>query len=158
MTYRRVASSFLVLSACTSHPHPVRYANNQAMTVPDNSLLPTLLAALRARQQITLVLAPDLGRRCGVTDLHDSVVFLDARNDDGAMHATLVHELLHLVCPDCPDDEVEAQTAEALVPLDEALTARATGDIAGVAARLRVDEQLIRARLRTIPASEDQVG
>lgn len=128
------------------------------MTAPDNTLLPTLLAALRAREQITLVLAPDLGRRCGVTDLHDSVVFLDARNDDGAMHATLVHELLHLVCPECPDDDIEAQTAERLVPLADALAARDTGDIAGAAARLQVDEQLVRARLRAIPLRGDEGG
>lgn len=129
------------------------------MTASDNSLLPTLLAALRAQGQITLVLAPDLGRRCGITNLHDSVVFLDARNDDGAMHATLVHELIHLVCPECPDDEVEAQTAELLVPLADALAAQATGDIAGAAARLRVDKQLIRARLRGMPAAdEDEAG
>lgn len=122
-------------------------------------LYTTLIQALRSRGQITLVLAPDLGPSCGITDLHDSVVFLDARNSDGAMLATLVHELIHLICPSCPDEDVEAQTAELLVPLPDALAARASGDLAALACRLGVDEQLIRARLRTLEAAaEDEAG
>lgn len=121
---------------------------------PDHALLTTLLDALRARQQITLVLVPDLGPYCGRTNLHDGVVFLDGRNSDAAQHATLTHELIHLACPECPEDDVERQAAELLVPLPDALAAQADGDLRAVAARLRVDEQLVRARLRAPDAQE----
>lgn len=127
-------------------------------SAPDHTLLTTLLDALRARQQITLVLVPDLGRFCGRTDMHDGVVFLDGRNSDGQQHATLTHELIHLSCPDCPEDDVERQAAERLVPLPDALAARATGTEEELAARLRVDAQLVRARVRGVDDRADEAG
>lgn len=125
---------------------------------PDHPLLTTLLDALRARQQITLVLVPDLGPHCGLTDLHDGVVFLDGRDDDARQHATLTHELIHLTCPECPEDDVERQAAERLVPLSDALAAQTSGRYDEVARRLHVDAQLVRARVRAVTARDERAG
>lgn len=118
------------------------------------SLMPVFLDALRAHRQITFALADDLGPHCGLTNLDDAVVFLSAANTDGEMLATIGHELHHLACQDCPDDEIEYMTAEVLVPLPDALAA-ITGDVARVAARLGVDTALVRARIRTLPEQRD---
>lgn len=128
---------------------------------PDSPLLHTLATALSSRGQITLVLAPGLGAKCGamgLADKRDGVVYLDGALALGELHATLVHELRHLICPDCGDDAIEDQTAALLVPLVDALTAQATGDYAGVAARLRVDEQLVRRRLRAPDVATAEAG
>jgi Zn-dependent peptidase ImmA (M78 family) len=125
-------------------------------------VLPLFLDVLRDRGHVSFVLA-DLDNRCGMVELDKSVIVLDASNTVAEMRSTICHELLHLHCDECPEDEVEEMTAGILVPLQDALAAAAEAgaDIAQVAARLGVDEQLVRARLRSIPHQQgyaDGVG
>jgi hypothetical protein len=117
--------------------------------------VPLLLAALRSRRRITFVLADrvTLGNRYGLTDLQESVVFLDETNTIGEMHATIVHEFTHLIYPNLSEEEVEAMAAELLVPLAVALEAHERNSIEETAERLVVDGRLIRARLRAAEAT-----
>lgn len=119
------------------------------MTPPaPDPLLPVLINVLRERRRLTFVLEDDLAGHCGLTNLEDGVVYLEAANTFGEMRATIGHELHHLLDPDSPEHEVEQLTAELLVPLPHALAAEANGDLAAVAEQLGVDTQLVRARLR----------
>lgn len=118
-------------------------------------LLPLFLDVLRTRGHITFVLAEDLGERCGLAELDRSVVVLNGRNDTATQRATICHELLHLDCGECPEDEVEQLAAEILVPLPAALSAIAGADIDQVAAVLGVDRQLVRARMRSLPSGSE---
>ena len=127
---------------------------------PRHAVLSALLDALRTYRTLTFVLADDLGERCGITNLDAGTVFLHADNDDGEMAATIQHELLHLTCPECPEEEIEYLAAERLVPLGDALSAAASGEWAATAAALGVDVQLLKARLRDprVIDSGDGVG
>lgn len=118
-------------------------------------LLPLFLDVLRTRGHVTFVLAEDLGERCGLAELDRSVVVLNGRNDIATHRATICHELLHLDCDECPEDEVEQMAAEILVPLPAALSAIAGADIDQVAAVLGVDRQLVRARMRSVPSESE---
>lgn len=124
-------------------------------------VLPVFVEALRSRGTITFALA-DLGKHAGLVDIDGGVVFLDRGNSLGEMRATIAHELHHLNCPDCPEDEVEQMTAELLVPLHDALVAQAPGgDLQRIAARLGVDAKLVRARVRGLThrgTVEEDVG
>lgn len=117
------------------------------MTGSPDPILAALLQALATHRRITFVLA-DLDDHCGKANLDSAVVYLADANTIGEMRATVLHELMHLICPECPEDEVEAQAAEMLVPLAAALAAQACGDFAGAAEMLVVDSALVRARLR----------
>lgn len=103
-----------------------------------------------------------IGDRCGVVDRVNAIVLLNAGHKHGKRRATLLHELLHLACPDCDDDEVEDRTAATLVPLrDAAAVARGVEDPEKVARRLDVDPQLVRQRvsgLAVVHGGGDQVG
>lgn len=125
--------------------------------IPPDPLLPVFLGILRTWKQVTFMLADDLGGRCGITNLDTAVIILDAHNSDAAMRATILHEMLHLESADSPDEEVERRTAELLVPSHEALAAARTpgADIRQIAARLGVDVQLVRARIRSIPTQSE---
>lgn len=118
-------------------------------------LLPLFLDVLRARRMVTFVLAEDLGERCGIVELDESVIVLNGRNDTATQRATICHELLHLDCDDCPEHEIEQMTAEILVPLPAALQASRGAGIDQVAAALGVDRQLVRARLRSLPTGSE---
>lgn len=137
-------------SRCTRpvpRAHPAAQATIHGVTSSPESLFGLLLAALREHRIITFVVADLGGDRCGLVDRQDNVIFLEETNTDGAMRATVAHELHHLVCPQCPEDEIEAMTAEMLVPLSDALAAQAGADVDQIAARLVVDPALIRARM-----------
>lgn len=129
---------------------------------PHDPVLPLFLDVLRARGHITFVLADNLGHRCGMAELDRSIIVLDAANTVAEHRATITHELVHLQCGECPEHEVEQIAASILIPLEDALAAAATAgaDITDVAARLGVDEQLVRARIRSIPqqGTADGVG
>lgn len=132
------------------------FPRRAAQPHPDpDPLLPLFLEVLRARGHVSFVLT-DLGDRCGMVELDKSIIVLDAANTTAAMRATICHELLHLHCDDCPEEEIEDMTAGILVPLADALAAAADAgaDLTRVAARLGVDEQLVRARLRSIPQQQ----
>lgn len=123
------------------------------------SILPIFLRALRARRRLTFVLADNLGSKHGLVNYETAVVLLDARNTDGEMRATVAHELLHLIDPTRGEEEVEAETARMLVPLEAAMAARATGEFVRVADELLVDPALVRTRLRANDgASIEDVG
>ena len=115
-----------------------------------SSTAPLFAAALRKHGRLVFVLADEGALRgChGKVNLASAVVLLDAANSDGEMRATLAHELQHLLNPGASEDEVEAATAQQLVPLEAAMHAAASGDFAAVAEDLLVDEALVRARLR----------
>ena len=127
-------------------------------------VFPLFLDVLRKHGRVSFVLADDLDGRCGMVNFDQAVIVLDAGNDCGAMRSTIAHELGHLDCPECPDDEIEQMTAERLVPLTDALAAAHAADSADmirhVANRLGVDTQLVRARIRDIPTqgTADGVG
>lgn len=124
-----------------------------------DALFDILNDALKKHRRITFALTGELINTCGITNLEHAVVFLSDANSQATMRATVAHELIHLLCQDCPDEEVEAMAAEALVPLPAALEALASGSMSEVAARVGVDEQMMRARVRTIPlAGESQHG
>lgn len=116
------------------------------MPKPPDPVIPVLLDVLEERRTVTLVLADDLDGRCGFTDKHDAVIFLDRSNTLGEHRSTLVHELLHLAKPELAEDKVEALTAELLVPLPDAMAAVTDADLCTVADSLGVDAQLVRAR------------
>lgn len=120
-------------------------------------VLPLFLDVLRDRGHVTFVLADLPADRCGMVELDKAVVVLDGRNTEAQHRATIAHELHHLACPDCPEHEVEEMTAEILVPIADALAAAATAgaDLTQVAARLGVDPQLVRARIRSIPTGAE---
>lgn len=122
---------------------------------PPDPLLPIFTAALRARRQLTFILAPSLGRHCGLTNIDDAVIFLDESNTPGETRATIGHELLHLVHPDLAEHHIEGLTAEALIPRHAALAAHRTGRHAEWARRLGVDTQLLRRRIRGLPHRDD---
>lgn len=116
-------------------------------------LFPLFLEVLRRKGHVTFLLA-ELGDRCGIVNKDRSVVVLDTGNDEAAMRATVAHEMHHLTCPECPDEEIEQMTAELLVPLPDAMAAQMQG-VRSVAERLGVDPQLVAARIRTIIADRD---
>lgn len=126
------------------------------MTSSPEPLFGLLLAALREHRIITFVIADLGGDRCGLVDRQDNVIFLEGSNTDGAMRATVAHELHHLVCPECPEDEIEAMTAEMLVPLSDALAAQTGADVDQIAARLVVDPALVRARMGDLGDTPEQ--
>lgn len=120
-------------------------------------VLGTICDILADIGQVTVALAdPDrIGHRCGVADRERGVVLLNAAHGFGKRRATLLHELLHLACPDCDDDEVEQATAAALVPTREATAVvLGTADVEQVAARVDVDPQLVRARIAALVAAQ----
>lgn len=109
-------------------------------------ILPALLEVLGERRTLTLVLT-DLQGCSGLTDRHQAVIFLDHSNSFGEQRATLLHELLHLARPDMTDPQIEALTAEMLVPLQDVIHAQTPDEESAAAERLGVDAQLVRARL-----------
>lgn len=113
------------------------------------AVMPLLVDALNAapHRTLSIVLVDDLGPYCAVTDPDSAVIYLDARCTPGEMRATIAHELVHIACPDCGEEEVESRAARQLVPLADAVAAR-PGDLAAVAERLGVDAALVRARAR----------
>lgn len=138
----------------TTAPQPLPGRPNPDGVDP---LLPLFLDVLRARGHVTFMLSESIGDHCGLAELDQSVIVLNERNDTATQRATICHELLHLDCGECPEDQVEQMAAEILVPLHDALAARAhTGaNLATVAARLGVDPQLVRARIRSLPSGSE---
>lgn len=115
---------------------------------------PLFLDVLRAHGTVTFLLA-DLAGRHGLVELDKAIIALDRGNTAPEMRATIAHELHHLECPDCSDDDVEAMTAELLVPLPAALAAAGGADPDTIAANLFVDPKLVRARLRSLEPRRD---
>lgn len=148
---------FLWLQCTAGHPDPEDSTDMTPTPPSPDPVLPIFIEALRSRRAITFALA-DLGNRAGLVDLQTGTVFLSADCSLGEFRATIAHELHHLNCPECPEDEVEQMTAELLVPLHDALIAQARGDLAEVAERLGVDVKLVRARMRGIAQSAEDAG
>lgn len=140
------------------------------MTLPDgldpppsttDDVLGMLCDVVSRHGTLTVALTDQIGDRCGAVDRVNAVVLLNSGHQHGKRRATLFHELLHLTCPDCDDDEVEDRTAAALVPLrDAAAVVRGAEDPAQVASRLDVDAQLVRQRVSGLAVihGDDQAG
>jgi hypothetical protein len=128
---------------------PAGPADRTVTATDPAAVMPLLVDALNAAPErtISLVLVDDLGPHCAITNLNRAVIYLDARCTPGELRATIAHELVHIACPDCDEEEVESRAARQLVPLADAVTAQ-PGDLRAVAERLGVDAALVRARAR----------
>lgn len=139
----------------TPEPPPRRSPGTPTTSAAPDVMWPLFLDVLRKRGHVTFMLA-DLADQCGRVYFDHSVVVLDRANDPAAMRSTTAHELQHLDCPDCDEDEIEDRTARLLVPLPAALAAaQIHGGARAVADRLGVDPQLVHARIRSIAADGD---
>lgn len=83
-------------------------------------------------------------------------IWIDLQTNGAARRCTIVHELLHALRGDMDDDSdaeqiVQVETARRLVPLRALRDLLAgPGTLAGIAAALNVDEDVLDTRLRTL--------